>query len=242
MYHTTNLLPSQQLPELDSEAEAEATAEEFMRLSSFINRRISLPALVLSEETSQPSSLNTSNLDFSILVELRRTHQTRYAAEGVRTRDAIEADRPEESVRHKLMRELNALLRQEGSCAPGTGQDRKLRWLEPTQRGTGSTPESQPILVPTGNSANAAVVTQSRVKKVTSQRHLFLPVLTSVQALEYRRERLSRARVPLLNLLASARVSSLSPIVVGRFAWVLLDNQVVLAQGKYLLVIFSQTS
>ena len=148
-------------------------AEEFMRLSSFVSGKISLPALILKDEASRPSSLNTNNLNFSNLVELRRSHQTRYAADGVRTRDIAEADGPEESIRRRLMRELNGLLRQEQSRAPGTGQDRKLRWLEPAQESAGSIPGSQPIPAPTGNSANAAVVAQSRVKKVSSSLRTF---------------------------------------------------------------------
>ena len=64
-----------------------------MQLSSFVNKQTLLPTLLLQEETSQPSSrLNTSNLDFSILVELQRLHQTQYAAEGVQTHDAAVVD------------------------------------------------------------------------------------------------------------------------------------------------------
>lgn len=137
-----------------------------MRLSSLVNKHSSLPAILLKDEASRSSSPSTSNLDFSILVELRRSHQTRYAAEGVRTRDAPGANIPEESVRRRLIRELNALLRQEGSRAIGTGQDRKLRWLTVAQEGTGPTPESSSAPAPTGNSANAAVVAQLRTKKV----------------------------------------------------------------------------
>lgn len=139
-----------------------------MRLSTFANQQISLPALVLADQTSRPPSFSTSDLNFSILVELRRSHQTQYAAEGIRTRDVAEASRPEESIRRKLVRELNALLRQEESRAPGTGQDRKLRWIEPVQAGTSIAPESQPMPTPTGNSANAAIVAKLRVKKVYS--------------------------------------------------------------------------
>jgi hypothetical protein len=170
--HETDLMPSQQLPELDPEAETEAMAKEFMRLSSFVKKRVSLPALVLKDNVPQ-SSLNTSNLELSMLVGLRRLHQTQYAAEGVRTRDVAEADGPEESLRHKLTRELNALLRKEESRATGTGQNRKLRWLEPVQGGTGSAPEGDFISAPAGNSANAAVVAQLRAQKVDSLLHMF---------------------------------------------------------------------
>jgi len=137
-----------------------------MRLSSLANKQPSLFSLVINE-ASQPPSLSTGNLDFSTLVELRRLHQTRYAAEGVRTRDAVGSNRPEESVRCRLIRELNTLLRQEGNRATGTGQDRKLRWHAPNQEGPVSTPaENTPTPASTGNSANAAVAAQSRTKKV----------------------------------------------------------------------------
>ncbi|KAF9780748.1 hypothetical protein BJ322DRAFT_1011530 [Thelephora terrestris] len=223
----------QELPEPDPEAETEATAEEFMRLSSFVRKRISLPALVLKDKAPQPSAPNTGSLDFPAMVELRRSHQTRYAAEGVRTRDVAETDRLGESVRLKLMRELNTLLRKEESRATGTGQGRKLRWIEPTQAGARSEPENEPTPAPTGNSANAAIVAQLKATKVFIRYMHFLLVLTSAQALDYRRGRLSRAGVPLISLLETARVSALSPITVGRFAWVFLEKQVVLAQGEY---------
>ena len=164
-----DLLSSQQLPELDSEAEAEATAEEYMRLSSLTNKRLSLPAL-LTDKTPQSPSPSTGNFGFSTLVELRRLHQTRYAAEGVRTRDAAGSNIPEESVRCRLIRELNALLKQEGNRAVGTGQDRKLRWHAPTQEGSVPIPaENLPTPASTGNSANAAVVAKLRTKKVPIQ-------------------------------------------------------------------------
>ena len=73
--------------------------------------------------------MGAGNCDFSILVELRRSHQTetRHAAEGVRTRDSAVTNRPNESFRCKLIQEVGAVLRQEQIRALGTGQDRKLR-------------------------------------------------------------------------------------------------------------------
>ena len=130
-------------------------------------RRPSLSAL-LTDKTSPLPSLSTGSLDFSTLVELRRLHQTRYAAEGVRTRDAAVSNRPDESVRCKLIRELNALLRQEGNRTVGTSQDRKLRWHAPDQEGSIPTlAESLSAPAAAGNLANAAVVAQLRTKKVS---------------------------------------------------------------------------
>lgn len=145
-------------------------AEEHSRLSLLVNQRIILPALVLEDEASERSdfrAVGTGNHDFSILVELRRSHQTRHAAEGVRTRDSAETDRPNESVRCKLIREMNAVLRQGQIRAPGTGQIRTLRWQTPGEGGTSSQPgREQSAMIPTGNSANAATVATLRVGKV----------------------------------------------------------------------------
>jgi len=148
-------------------------AEEHARLSLLVNKQIQLPALVLEDEISEPYDLRTvgaRNRDFSVLVELRRSHQTRHAAEGVRTRDAAKTNKPNESVRFKLIREMNALLCQDQNRAPGTGQDRKLRWETPAKGKPGPAPgHPQPAPVPTGNSANAAAVAALRVRKVPFQ-------------------------------------------------------------------------
>jgi hypothetical protein len=157
---------------LDEEAEAEATSEDFFRLSSLVNKRVILPALVLEDKASEQydfRSVGTGSHNFSVLVELRRSHQTRHAAEGVRTRDSAEINRPNESVRCKLIREMNAVLRQDQVLALGTGQDRKLRWQAPAQGGTSSQPGRQKsALALSGNSANAATAATLRVAKVLS--------------------------------------------------------------------------
>jgi len=102
--------------------------EEYARLSLLVNMRVLLPALVLGDEASEPYGFTiarTRNHDFSTLVELRRLHQTRHAAGGVRTCDSAKINKPDESIRCKLIREVNALLRQDEIRAPGIGQDRK---------------------------------------------------------------------------------------------------------------------
>ena len=79
---------------------------------------------VLDDEASEPYDLRTvgaGNHDFSIPVELRRSHQTRYAAEGVRTRSSTRTDGPEESVLCKLIREMNAALRHHCRFVENTG-------------------------------------------------------------------------------------------------------------------------
>ena len=157
-------------------------AEEHTRLSLLVNKQISLPALVLGDEASETYRFGTAGVgdhNFSTLVELRRSHQTRFAAEGVRTCDSV-TDKPDESIRCKLIRELNSLLRQDQIRAPGTGQDRKLRWQTLPQGETGSDPgHQQPTPVPTGNSANAATVAALRTGKVF---YLITRVLASLDS------------------------------------------------------------
>ena len=189
----TDSVSSQQLPELDSDAEAEATAEEFMRLSSLVKKRTSLPALLLHDEAFQPPNLATSNLNFSILVELRRSHQTRYAAEGVRTRDASE--QPEETIRRKLIRELNAIIKQQKNRAPGTGQDQKSRWLESNQ-GDGSAPDhkGQPAQATAGNAANAATVGRLRAETVCTQLHILYPTANISSGTQVSTEKVCRCQ------------------------------------------------
>jgi hypothetical protein len=63
---------------------------------------------------------------------------------------------------------MNALLRQDQIRAPGTGQDRKLRWQTLTQGATASdSGHQQPMPAPTGNSANAAIVAGLKSTKVS---------------------------------------------------------------------------
>lgn len=157
-------------------------AEEYARLSLLVNNQISLPTLILEDEASETYGFGTvgvGNHDFSILVELRRSHQTRYAAEGVRTCDSV-TNKPDESIRRKLIRELNSLLRQDQIRAPGTGQDRKLRWQALPQGETSSDPGCQrPMPVLTGNSANAATVAALRMGKVL---YLIARILASLDS------------------------------------------------------------
>ena len=132
--------------------------EERARLSLLINEQISLPALVLRDEPSEPSGFmpvgTGGNHDFSVLVELRCSHQTRHAAEGVCTCDSAKTNRPDESVRCKLIREMDTLLHQDQIRAPGIGQDRKLRWQTlPQGETTSDLGSQQPVPTPTGNLA-----------------------------------------------------------------------------------------
>ena len=125
------------------------------------------PSLIIPSEPHSPRTVGAGNYDFSILVQLQRSHQTRHAAKGVPTRSVV-TNRPNESVLCKLIQGVGAVLRQEQIRALGTGQDRKLHWQTAAQ-GENSDPEceyQQPAPVPTGNSANAVTIAALRARKV----------------------------------------------------------------------------
>ena len=136
----------QGLPEVYDDTETETMAEEHTRLSPLANKRTSSPSLVLEDKASEPYDLRTV---------------------GVCTRDLAETNKPNESVRCKLIREMKAVLRQDQIRAAGTDQECKLRWQIPVQEGTGSGPgHQQPAPVFTGNSASAVAATVLRTQKV----------------------------------------------------------------------------
>ena len=54
--------------------------------------------------------------------------------------------------------------------------------------------------------------------------------LTNTQASDYRLKRFKEAGCPHHDLIGTARINALSPLIVGRFAWAFFDNEVVLTE------------
>ena len=69
------------------------------------------------------------NLDFTILIELRRSHQTRQAAAGVRTRKSASHANPVTSMRHQIARKLQDILKEDDSGGGTAGDGRNARWI-----------------------------------------------------------------------------------------------------------------
>jgi hypothetical protein len=100
---------------------------------------------------------NLSAKNFDSLVSLRRQHQTRQAASGVRTQQLspTEAVPQTTRIRRKILQELWQVLKlEEDHVAPGSGVERNTRWT-----GVAKT-------LSKGNASNAAVVSDMDAKKV----------------------------------------------------------------------------
>lgn len=92
---------------------------------------------------------------------MRREHQTKQAATGVRTKKVKTDSSPETTMRGKIIRELHEVLKEvQDDVAIGTGADRGRRWTD------NSTPAA-PIILP-GNAANAALAAATVAKKVST--------------------------------------------------------------------------
>lgn len=116
-----------------------------------------------STRTDDTSFLSTvAQSDLSQLVAVRRAHQTKRAANSVKTRtnphDAASYQPPEQTDRQRLCAQMVEVIRRAGS-----GLERDARWKSGTAPGTRGHEE---VLTLTGNSANAEVAAKERVNAV----------------------------------------------------------------------------
>jgi hypothetical protein len=104
----------------------------------------------------QAGNLSANFFDFTPLVSLRRQHQTRQAASGVRTQQLspTEAVPQTTRIRRKILQELQQVLKLEEDVAPGSGVERNTRWTGVAK------------ILSKGNASNAAVVSDIDAKKV----------------------------------------------------------------------------
>lgn len=102
----------------------------------------------------------SESLDFSALINLRRRHQTRQAALGVRTKqDPSSIQKPETTLRQQLIRQFHEILKEHQQSSQD-GEKRNARWRKSDkENGDAESPQN-------GNSANAAAVAATAIKKV----------------------------------------------------------------------------
>jgi hypothetical protein len=104
------------------------------------------------------------DLDFEMLVNMRRQHQTKQATTGVRTKKFKTDSSHETTMRGKIIRELHEVLKEvQDDVAIGTGADRGRRWTDNRAPAP-------------GNAANAALAAATVAKKVST----FFMILHSV--------------------------------------------------------------
>lgn len=153
----------QGISELGDEELAAVVAEEKEHLSSILG---DLPKLRAPDERTKPLGLgefSVVDLDFDPLVKMRRRHQTRQAALGVRTRsykpflDTPSSSESERSVKMKIVRRMHEVLKEQDEHATGTGYERAARW--------GKTEMA-------GNTANAAASAAAVARRVSSTHRL----------------------------------------------------------------------
>lgn len=113
-----------------------------------------LPPIRVPDENSRPLGHGVTryiDLDFEVLVEMRRKHQTKQAASGVRTKKTkVSGD----TLRGQIIRQFyEALKEAQDERAAGTGMERDARWR-------GEAPA-------TGNAANAAAAAATVSRKVS---------------------------------------------------------------------------
>ncbi|GAW09826.1 hypothetical protein LENED_012023 [Lentinula edodes] len=141
------------------------------------------------------SVTSASSFDYSVLIELRRAHQTYQAEHGVRTSQS-ESTPGKESPRAKIIKAMRNALKEAQEQGLTTGVGRSLR-----TKALGSKEESPAL---SGNAANV-VAAASSVDKMAARK---------------RRDIFTKAKLKRLHDIVEARVSSLTPLRVGDFTLV----------------------
>ncbi|KAG6905164.1 hypothetical protein DXG01_004460, partial [Tephrocybe rancida] len=206
------------MADIPEEEEQELLAQEQQEIEDLI---AVLPALRAPDEPAQPlgrGNIDFDSLDFHALINMRREHQTKYAATGVRTWKDTGNDNehssdgiPKESIRRKLIREFHEALKEgQDAQAVGTGVERSARWLEGSSTKT------------SGNAANAAAAAETVAKKEAARR----------------RRILTQAKVPCLTDVCDGRVSILKPLQLGSYGIFFNNDQLVVG---HIIALYSKT-
>ena len=188
-----------------------------------------LPPVQVPDENSRPlghGAARYDDLDFEMLVDTRRKHQTKQAASGTRTKKTKASG---DTLRGQVIRKFNeALKAAQDEQAIGTGLERDKRWR-------GEAPAA-------GNAANAAAAaaaaaTVAKQVGVPSQCVRLLRSFLSYlcQAATRRKNLFTKAMVPRLNELVDARVTIIRPLQVDDYGFVATANGVMVGQGKLVI-------
>ncbi|KAF9481696.1 hypothetical protein BDN70DRAFT_991713 [Pholiota conissans] len=214
----------------DSEKLEEVITSEYSEVQAMIRRfNRPLPPLRLPDQPTTTvigrGTLKFDRLDFDTLVQMRRNHQTKQAAQGVRTKLTKPTNEDKSTaLRSKILREMHGALKEaQDEAAMGTGLERQQRWRAPAPGGRGGLVEgvAAPDLA-AGTSANAAVSADAIAKAAATRRKR---ILTS-------------AGVPRLSELVTGRISILRPLQLMDWACVWTSSGVMVGQ---VCVLYSKT-
>lgn len=222
-------------------------SEEFIRCdaATIQDARNILKTITQNKDTTgDDTETDTSFLstvaqsDLSWLVAVRQAHQTKRAANSVKTRsnpqDATSYQPREQTDRQRLCAQMTEVIRRAGS-----GLERDARWKSGTAPGTRG-PEEVSTL--TGNSANAEVVAKERVSAVCHLRLLDERITISYQLTQTRAMRalhFNGGGINLSRYLADGLVgdgrSSVNPLRLpleaGDWAFVYQNGEIYAGQG-----------
>ena len=146
--------------------------EEYSQAQRTLDLYKSLPAVRIPDELTRPlghGELKSNDLDFEMMINMRRKHQTKHAASGVRTKKVKVSH---STMRSHILQEFHQALKEaQDDHSAGTGVERVARWVgqnrEPAPGGRGGVinGDKAPDLL-AGNAGNAAVVATSTAREV----------------------------------------------------------------------------
>lgn len=220
------------MEDIEAEDEEEIFAQECRNIrDAYLGAAGALPPVNVPDDRELPFGqgvLSAEDIDLSHLVKLRTKHQTRHAAEGVRTRSANNEQNVETSARRQLLQEFHAIFKAQQERSASTGRERTSRWCE---SGDGQ--------YASGNSANAAVVSQAAAEEV-SVCGLQVPYShlggMALQAVRRRLEVIRQAAIPqtLHECIHHARISQVRPLRIADHGIIYLPSGITIAKGMLL--------
>ena len=160
---------SQRFAVVDDETLEQVASEEYVQLQQVSALCGQIRGLNLPDQSSRPlghGEMKISDLDFNILIDMRRNHETKQAVSGVRQRQT----RNTNSLRSQLVKEFhNALRDAQDEVAMGTGLERQTRWRTAAPGGREGVVDGARLPEPAaGNSANAVATAATLSKTVSS--------------------------------------------------------------------------
>jgi hypothetical protein len=127
----------------DSARIEEVISNEYSQIQAIQTQilRWPLPPLQLPDEPTSNKighgTLSFEKLNFDTLIQMRRQHQTKQAAQGVQTKVSNPVNKDNSThLRNEILREMHSALKEaQDESAVGTGLERQQRWRAPAPGG-----------------------------------------------------------------------------------------------------------
>ncbi|KAF8589040.1 hypothetical protein K439DRAFT_1613107 [Ramaria rubella] len=209
-----NTIRIQSLLESDPEDLAEVFAQVSGALKKVTNTLVPIREIAEVEMRPNDRGINALDLDFSIVIKQRASHQTRHTVSGACTHYE-QLSLQSESLRSGLIRGFNQVLHEQQERGVGTGLKHAACWVEGVPS---TTIGEQALPTPAGNAANATKTEKSAANAMVKQHAL----------------KFHEAGVPHATLLFTAMVTEFNKLSYGDFGIVLWNERLVLAKVVHL--------